>query len=120
MKKASGYLYVILTLILIFGIKATAQGHAKSQVKEQKLYLADLEHQYTEDIKSVLTECGYEGSGVTVTWISEDGLFRDYTVNIHHHKLDNAEDSVKEDLIDAFATAEFSDGAKSFTYAFIE
>ena len=95
-------MYTVLTtalvMVIVLSIKGTAYSMEKKIVGDAAMesYYKAMEKEYVEKVKHSLGEMGYAASGVMLTKIvSSDGK-RDYTVAIHHRRLEaDTADTVK-------------------------
>ena len=110
---------IVSVLVVLFCAKETVMSQGRSDVKEKKSYYAAMEAEYRADMKKVLEEEGYTGSGITVRWVSENEGTRTYTVMIHHRRIDYLDENEKENLVHKLVKTEFTDEKCSFQYEFI-
>ena len=119
-RNAAFIIAVILSvLVVLFCAKETVMSQGRSDVKEKKSYYAAMEAEYRADMKKVLEEEGYAGSGITVRWVSENEGTRTYMVMIHHRRIDYLDENEKENLVHKLVETEFTDEKCSFQYEFI-
>lgn len=119
--KRKDILFIIMTILLVMLTLFCTTETVMSQSSGGRLkeYYAGMEKQYLSDIKEALCEKGYADSGVTIRWVSDGEGLRNYTVMIHHRKLNALDNNKKEELINELSAAEFSDERCSFNYEFI-
>ena len=90
-KRAGGLLFWAVTILLI---TVTAFCCVETAASRTDLTRAELESCYrewergiAEDIREYLGRQGYENSGVTLTRVTDEDGFREYTVSIHHSSI---------------------------------
>lgn len=122
--KKGGYVmnarFGIVTLVLIMVIAFFAKGivmskDGDSRAKENA-YFAVLEEQYRKDMKTILNDNGLNNCGVTMTRVTELDGMREYTVRLHHEKLNRADESRKADLLRELKALEFEGECCIFIY----
>ena len=90
-------LLAVITLVLILGIGMTAKAASSIDAVgdiDEKQYVA-MEEQYLDEARMILLEKGCKNAGITLTYVSDAQGSRNYTVTIHHSRLDKME---KEEL----------------------
>ncbi|MCM1387489.1 MAG: hypothetical protein NC231_09185 [Bacillus sp. (in: Bacteria)] len=119
-KNISFVIAVILSvLVVLFCAKETVMSQDRTQNGSKSRYYASMEKEYRAGMKKVLEENGYADSGITVRWVSENGEAREYTVMIHHKRIERLDEEGKEELLRKLAGTEFRDAQCSFQYEFI-
>lgn len=119
--KRKDCLYVIVTMLLVMLILfcTTETVMSQSRTSRQRQYYSDMEKQYLSNIKNTLCEKGYPCSGITMRWMSDDGNVRNYTVMIHHRKINLLGNNEKEALLNELSVSEFNNESCTFSYEFI-
>lgn len=100
MRKHRGFILLTLALIAVtaFCITGTVKSQSSENVQIDKKYYEQLEKEYVREIRTYLTEEGYENSGVMLTYISTGGNGRKYTVTIHNEKINGLSQGEKTEL----------------------
>ncbi len=88
---------LILVVLLAFGIKGTVSSREYGQDKVDREVLRQLEQTYISDVKTLLTNSGYENSGVMLNYV-KDGETMYYTITIHHESISALSDAEKSIL----------------------
>ena len=114
--KLFGVLTVILVLIIVFCIKGTVMSRENDARGKINRHYAVLEQKYRDRTKQLLEEQGLKNCGVNIRWVNEGDGSREYTVLIHHRKLDRMTEEEKSVLTDMLADMEFHDKVCSFSY----
>lgn len=119
--KRKNCLFLIMTMLLVLIILfcTTETVMSQSRVGREKQYYADMEKQYLSDIKNVLNEKGYPQSGITIRWVSDGDGLRNYTVMIHHRKINSLNSNEMKELQKELTFTEFNDERCTFCYEFI-
>lgn len=91
MKK--NYLEILIwSFVVIVGIMACVQLHAKAQAKAENAakdrWYAKQEQNLLKDVRQHLSDKGFENSGVTLTRVLSGTDSRSYTFKIHHQRID--------------------------------
>ena len=91
MKKMAGLLIVVLSLVLGIGMSVKAAA-LKDDCSDFSVKQYDkMEEAYVKEAKMILLEKGCKNAGITLTYITGVDGNREYTITIHHSKLDKME-----------------------------
>jgi len=97
-------LLVVVTLLLIvvlgcaFGIRAKGEASRIPDISNE--YYKAIEQEFTAKVKERLEEKGFYNAGVSLTKIvDEDGIFQ-YTVSVHHRRIDKMSEYQREEISD--------------------
>lgn len=87
-----------LVLITAFCIGGTVRG--RSNVKQDELthFYFEKEKQLVKDTRAYMQEAGLRDSGVTLTRVVEESGKREYTLTVHHDKINRMSSTEKENL----------------------
>lgn len=92
----------VITLCLIvilgcsMGIKAKGQAAGVPDITNE--YYREIEKAYTEQVRERLNENGFYNAGVTLTKVvDEKGTF-DYTLSVHHRRIDRMNEYQREQI----------------------
>lgn len=110
---------MLLAIIILFCSTQTVLSQSRGMSKEQRQYYADMEKEYLSNIESLLYKKGYLHSGINIRWVSDVEGLRDYTVMIHHSRIDSLDSHEKEELLNELKMVEFKDSGAIFNYEFI-
>ena len=114
--KTFGVLTVILVLIIVLCVKGTVMSKENAERSKQNHYYAALEQEYTDRTQQLLEEQGLKNCGVNVQWVTGGDGCREYTILLHHRKLDRMTQEEKSALQDMLIEMEFRDELTSFRY----
>lgn len=85
---------LIVVVLLALGIKGTVVSREYGQDKTDRVVLRALEQEYISEVKTLLTNSGYENSGVMLNYVKEgDTLY--YTITVHHDAITTLTDAEK-------------------------
>lgn len=115
-RKGFCILTVLLILATVFCIKGTVMSRESDNCDRQNRYYAALEQEYLDQARLLLKEEGFRDCGVNIRWVAEGDGKREYTVLLHHRKLDRMSEEERESLTDKLSDAEFEDGLCCFYY----
>lgn len=110
MKK--GYLMVTLLLIFItvFCTTGTVMGMEKGKDGVDETYYRQAEKEYVQQVKRLLTEEGFENSGVALTKVLYENGSREYTLQVHHKHIGklsrDGQEALQQMLIELADTAQ--------------
>lgn len=89
---------ICLVLILIGCISVTA--YSKEAVENAKIeaYYQGLEKEMVKEVRIYLNDNGYRNSGVTLTRVVAVNAKRQYTLTVHHDKIDRMDETQRQEL----------------------
>lgn len=116
MKRRFGVITVLLILVIVFCVKGTVFSKEKQELATENRCYAALEKEYREQAKELLEEQGYHNCGVTMTRVTLEDGSREYTVLLHHRKLQKLGAEEREELLGSLCTMEFCHETCSFVY----
>lgn len=106
-----------VTVFCVLGIMMGKNGRVDRP--EEKQY-REMEKSYVSEIRKLLEEEGYENSGITMTWVTDETGERIYTVTIHHGRIDKLSKAEKRALMEECRAIEFPDKECGFCHKFLE
>lgn len=92
-----------MVILILFMANATRQqiDERKAQSiysEEQEQQYREMENQYRIQVQTIMAQAGYPNSGITMTYVVSDDGSRQYTVQIHHKRLENMKMEEQEQL----------------------
>ena len=97
-------LFIAVTIFLIaviaFCISGTVMSRTEISNAELETYYRLQEKELLSQTKIQLDELGYKNSGVTLTRVVDAGGKREYTITIHHGKIDKMSAEERSALIE--------------------
>ena len=114
------YMISLLVIGLLFSVATmTVNGQGEHDIAMEREYYEELENVYTLRLKSMLDQKGYINAGITMTKIYEADGGREYTVQIHHKKIDRLSHGEKLLLQTELAAICFGDEQCSVLHKFL-
>ena len=110
MKRYHFYMITLLAVFTLFSLitmKVNGQGENTVAV-ERELY-EELEEDYTQRLQEMLESKGYRNAGITMTKIYQEDGSREYTIQIHHKRIDRLDAGEKILLLNELAAIRFGD-----------
>ena len=114
--KLFGVVTVLLVFIIVFCVKGTVTSKESDERGKKNRYYAVLEQEYLDRARQLLEEQGLRGCGVNIRWVANVDGSREYTILLHHRKLNRMTEEEKLVLTDMLVEMEFQDEACSFLY----
>ena len=114
--KIFGVVTVLLVFIIVFCVKGTVTSKESDGRGKKNRYYAVLEQEYLDRARQLLEEQGLRGCGVNIRWVANVDGSREYTILLHHRKLNRMTEDEKLVLTDMLAEMEFQDEVCSFLY----
>lgn len=115
-----GITVVLSVILLLFCTEETVMSREKAGCAQKKQYYASLEREYYDSMRNLLDAKGYHNSGVTIRWTADGEGVREYTVMIHHRKIDRLDDMGRRKLLRELSETEFADRQCTFRYEFVK
>lgn len=109
---------IVLIMIIAFCITETVISQSNYTDKVREKYYREMENTYVKEIRELLTEEGYENSGITMTRVTDENGCRTYTVTIHHDRINMLSKTEKDELIAECTEIDFPDKECSFCVTF--
>lgn len=116
MKGRFGIITVLLVLVIVFCIRGTVFSKENDKRARENQYYAVMQDEYVKQAKQRMEEQGYSNCGVTVTWVVQSDGSREYTVLLHHRKLEKLSPEEKGEVIRSLSDMEFGRGTCRFRY----
>lgn len=80
-----------MVLILVLGVGRSVMAFSLEEKAYSREEYRRMETEYIEKIRLVLLEKGCKNAGITLTYVTDKEEKREYTVTVHHRKLENME-----------------------------
>lgn len=117
------YRFYMLTVMLVFTLFSLVTMRVKGQgevdfAADREMY-EQLEDSYTERLKDMLENKGYRNAGITMTKIYQPDGSREYTVQIHHKRINQLSDGEKILLLNELAAISFGGENCSVLHKFL-
>ncbi len=114
MRTRFGIITLFLVLVIAFSLKGVAMSKENNGRAEANRYYAALEKEFLKQAKQTLEEQGYSNCGVTMTRVTNEDGSREYTVLLHHKKLEWLGQADRDSLTNMLAAKGFADGVCTF------
>ena len=98
MKKRFVWFTVLLVLITVFCTTGTVMGMEKGNVKVDEKFYRQMEQDYVSQVREYLNDEGYNNSGVALTKVYYEDGDREYTLNVHHKRIEKLTSAEREQL----------------------
>lgn len=92
---------ILPALITILAISGTVHGRNKEKEGDTEQYCYTARQEYMQEIRDYLEEKGYGDSGITINYVTDEDGTVEYTVTIHHRKIDKLDEEEKTHLAEA-------------------
>lgn len=116
--------FVVFTMCLVFVsafcITKTVQSQTNEEQIEAEQYYRAQEEQLVDEVRVYLNEAGYKNSGVMLTRVVAADGWREYTVSVHHDKINKMDVEKKEELRKQLSGFRFSADNCIFYHEFLE
>lgn len=101
---ATGLILVILSMMTM-----TVNATEDKKLQHENGYYEQIEDDYMKDLRDTLTQKGYRNAGITMTKVFYEDGSREYTVKLHHKRMDNLSMEEKNDLLSELSELAFAD-----------
>ena len=113
------FVTVLFVMISASCISQTVSGKEDAEAKEQEAFYREQENKLLADTRAFLNQEGYYNSGVTLTRVVDSDGSREYTITIHHSRIDRMDDFEKQELKNALEELVFVSKGCSFCHTFL-
>ena len=113
------FVTVLFVMISAFCMSQTVTGKEDAEAKEQEAFYREQENKLLADTRAFLNQEGYYNSGVTLTRVVDSDGSREYTITIHHSRIDRMDDFEKQELKNALEELVFVSKGCSFCHTFL-
>jgi len=104
------YITAGLLILFIFSMMTiTVNATESKRLQHVDSYYEEIEDEYIKVLRDELTNKGYRNAGITMTKIFFENGEREYTVKLHHKRMDNLTDLEKEELLEQLSEIAFAD-----------
>lgn len=111
---------VLLVMIGTLFLSMAVLSQSREAVREQKEYYKALEQEYIKRMRDFLEEQGYTNSGITMNRVIEEDGTLQYTVTIHHRRIEQLDDRRREELLSKCQEIKFPEQDCSFCHKFLD
>lgn len=111
---------LFLTWITIFCSAGTAMSRSDLSTQELEGYYKEQERILVDEARAFLDGKGFVNSGVMLTRVIDGDGKREYTLTVHHGKIDRLSDENRLALMAELEELVFEDEGCSFTHRFLD
>ncbi len=109
---------ICLVLVTAFCVVQTVKSRRALDMQELECYYQAKEKEMVRETRDFLQEEGYKNSGVTLTRVVDNEGKRQYTMTIHHGKIDKMDERARESLKGELSALAFEEEGCSFSHTF--
>lgn len=115
--------FVLATICLVFVSAFCITGTVFSQTKpgaaELESYYRQQEKALVQEARDYLNQAGFQNSGVTLNRVVDEDGSIEYTMTIHHGKIDKMDEASRESLKKELSTLTFPAENCTFFHEFL-
>lgn len=108
-----GYRFYIiaaaLVLVILSMMTMTVNATEDKKLQHDNAFYEEMEDNYTETLGETLSDKGYRNAGITMTKVFYKSGEREYTVKIHHKRVERLSEEEKSGLLEELSEIGFSD-----------
>ncbi len=101
---AAGLILVILSMVTM-----TVNATEDKKLQHENGYYEQIEDKYMQELRYTLTEKGFRNAGITMTKVFLEDGSREYTVKLHHRRMDNLSEEERCKLINELSELALDD-----------
>ena len=109
----------VLIMIITLCCSITVMSKNDITAKEKQAYYLEKEREVVKETRAFLNEKGFRNSGVSMTRVVNESGVRDYTITIHHEKIDKLDGGERELLKAELEKLVFADADCTFCHEFL-
>lgn len=114
------YMISLVVVIFLFSVATlTVKGQGEHDIALERGFYEELEEDYVLRLREMLGNKGYFNAGITMTKIYQEDGSREYTVQIHHKRIDRLSEGEKVILMNELAAVCFGDEQCSILHKFL-
>lgn len=116
-----GFMAVTICLVLVtaFCVVQTVKSQCAVEGGELESYYQAKEAEMVRQTRDFLQRAGYKNSGVMLTRVVDNEGKRQYTMTIHHGKIDKMDEKARQDLKGELSAFAFTSENCSFSHTFL-
>ncbi len=115
--------FVVMTVCLVcisaFCIAGTVISQSRPSDSEMENYYRAQEKELVQETRAYLDRAGFRNSGVTLTKVIDTDGNREYTVTVHHSKIDKMDEDSRSSLRGVLEELSFDAENCSFCHEFL-
>ena len=91
---------IALIIVLSCGFSIRARGESKKLNDISNEYYKAIEQSYVDEVRTKLNDRGFANAGISLTKVVDESGAFEYTVSIHHRRIDRMDEYQREELSD--------------------
>lgn len=124
MKRKAGLVRFLAVTIMLVMVAAyfcveTVKCQMDVETQEMEMYYREKEAQLVKETREFLNEAGFTNSGVMLTKVVDAAGTREYTLTVHHGKIDKMCEEEREILLGKMQQLVFAGEGVSFFHEFL-
>ncbi len=109
---------LIIILSCVAGIKAKGASNRLNDISND--YYKAIEQSYVKSVRDKLDERGYNNAGISLTKVVDEAGAFEYTVAIHHRRIDRMDEFQRQQLSDIITVDKVAVDGSSICVEYIE
>ncbi len=111
MMRAYRFYFITIGLIVLTFTMMTITVNAteSKRLQHKNEYYEQLEDSYVKELRKELTGNGYRNAGITLTKVFYEDGAREYTVKLHHKRMERLNKEEQQDLLEKLSKIKFAD-----------
>lgn len=109
--------FVVVAMFLAVTIKVNGQG--EQAIALEREFYEELEDTYIGRLQDILSAKGYRNAGLTMTKVYQEDGSREYTVQIHHKRIDRLSEGERILLLNELEAISFGDPQCNILHKFL-
>lgn len=109
----------LLVMVIALCVTGTVIGQSHIDEREMEAYYQAKEREMIVEVRNYLNDNGFKNSGVALTRVVDEEGNREYTLTIHHDRIDAMSDEKKNELKVELSAFDFSAANCSFQQEFL-
>lgn len=120
-RRTIGFLIWTVSLIVICAFCVTGTVICQSELRQKELegYYRSKEKELVQETRAYLNQEGFYNSGVMLTKVIDTDGSQEYTITVHHDKIDGLDDNARECLKEELSALCFVADNCSFYHEFL-
>lgn len=108
-----------LLMAAVYLWAAAAVSRMSVSAGELEAYYSEKEKELVAETRAFLAREGFRDSGVMLTRVIDRDGRREYTLTVHHGRIDKMEEEDRQDLLESLRKIVFLDASCSFRHEFL-
>lgn len=120
MKEYRFYIIAAILIVFIFSMMTmTVNATEDKRLQHDNEFYEEMEDDYVTILRRTLTDKGYRNAGITMTKVFYEDGAREYTVKIHHKRMESLSTEEQECLLEELTEIGFADAECRMLLQFI-